>query len=94
MENKDKNVSNPSSPVPVPTLRQQAETIILQKNSALSLDTLDDLPPETVSEMLHDLCVHQLELEMQNEELLRVQLLIDHAVVTGRAALMPIAHAL
>lgn len=92
MENKDKNVSNMS--LPVPTLRQQAEAIILQKNSALPLDTLDDLPPETVSKMLHELCVHQIELEMQNEELLRAQLLIDHAVVTGRVDLMPIAHAL
>ena len=94
MENKDKNVSNPSSPVPVPTLRQQAEAVILQKKSALPSDTLNDLPPETVSKMLHELCVHQIELEMQNEELLRAQLLIDHAVVTGRVDLMPIAHAL
>jgi hypothetical protein len=92
MENKDKNVSNMS--LPVPTLRQQAEAIILQKNSALPLDTLDDLPPETVSKMLHELCVHQIELEMQNEELLRAQLLIDHAVVTGHVDLRPIAHAL
>jgi len=56
MENRDKNVSNPSSPVPGPTLRQQAEAIILQKNSALPLDTKGDLPPETVSKMLHELC--------------------------------------
>ena len=94
MEKRDKNVSNPSSPIPVPTLRQKAEAIILQKNSALPLDTLDDLPPETVSEMLHELCVHQIELEMQNEELLRAQLLIDHAVVTWHVDLRPIAHAL
>jgi len=46
MENRDKNVSNLSSPVPVPTLRQQAEAIILQKNSALPLDTKGDLPPK------------------------------------------------
>ncbi len=94
MENRDKNVSNPSSPVPVPTLRQQAEAIILQKNSALPLDTKGDLPPETVSKMLHELCVHQIALEMQNEELLRAQLLIDHAMVNGRVDLRPIAHAL
>jgi hypothetical protein len=83
MESKGKNVSNPSSPAPVPTLRQLAEAIILQKNSALSLDTLDNLPPETVSKMLNELCVHQIELEMQNEELLRAQLLIDHAGLPG-----------
>ncbi len=79
MENKDKNVSNPSSPVPVPTLRQQAEKIILQENPAPSLDTLKDLSPEAVRKMLHELWVHQIELEIQNEELRQAQLLIDHA---------------
>ncbi|MEY3289184.1 MAG: hypothetical protein RLZZ419_1426 [Pseudomonadota bacterium] len=77
MDNKDKSLINGALPTLVPTLRQQAEAIILQEKPSVSIDTLDDLSPESVRKMLHELCVHQIELEMQNEELRQAQLLID-----------------
>lgn len=79
MTNKDNKVSNLSSPALAPTLRQQAEALVLQEKPTVSLDILDDLSPEAIRKMLHELCVHQIELEMQNEELRQAQLLIDDA---------------
>lgn len=66
-------------PALMPTLRQQAEALVLQEKPTVSLDILDDLSPEAIRKMLHELCVHQIELEMQNEELHQAQLLIDDA---------------
>ncbi len=59
-------------------LRQQAETH-LRKSSALATDHIDALSLEAVRRMVHELRVHQIELEMQNEELRLSQLALDTA---------------
>ncbi len=58
------------------SLRQRAEATLLDKpalaaSAPASLSTQDD------ARLLHDLRVHQIELEMQNEELRRAQLDLD-----------------
>ena len=57
----------------VPTLRQRAEGVLLE-NGAQSPQDLAALSPEATQRTLHELRVHQIELEMQNEELRRVQI--------------------
>ena len=49
-------------------LRRNAEGIIADLP-----ENLESLPPLKISKILHDLRVHQIELEMQNEELRRIQ---------------------
>ncbi len=51
-----------------PSLRQRAEAL-----SAASAASDALLPPEAAPRLLHELRVHQIELEMQNEELRRAQ---------------------
>jgi PAS domain S-box-containing protein len=53
-------------------LRRQAETIARGK-AANTPENLEALSPEETRQMLHELRVHQIELEMQNEELRRTQ---------------------
>ena len=53
-----------------PTLRQRAEGVLLE-NGAQSPQDLEALSPEATQRTLHELRVHQIELEMQNEELRR-----------------------
>jgi two-component system, chemotaxis family, sensor kinase Cph1 len=53
-------------------LRQQAEAIAREK-AAQAPENLETLPPEEARRLLHELQVHQIELEMQNEELRRAQ---------------------
>ncbi len=57
-------------------LRQRAEASFRGKD-AQSLETLAELPPEAIGQMLHELRVHQIELEMQNEELRRAQVELE-----------------
>ena len=53
-------------------LRQQAEKIV-QDTPGGALKTLDALSPAEAKRVLHDLQVHQIELELQNEELRQAQ---------------------
>jgi PAS domain S-box-containing protein len=57
-------------------LREHAESVS-RRHSALRPDRLAALSPEAVRDLLHELQVHQIELEMQNEELRRAQLELD-----------------
>jgi PAS domain S-box-containing protein len=57
-------------------LRQQAEVIVRDK-VALSTNSVDAMSPSAVRVLVHELQVHQIELEMQNEELRRTQLQLD-----------------
>ena len=44
---------------------------------SMSLDTTQELEAKTPEEIIRELQVHQIELEMQNEELKRVQLELE-----------------
>jgi PAS domain S-box-containing protein len=54
-------------------LREQAEAIVHGKVT-LSTENLDAMPPTAVRALVHELQVHQIELEMQNETLRHTQL--------------------
>lgn len=60
----------------LPTLRERAVTIIHKKAES---QHLVDPSKETMQEMLYELHVHQVELEMQNEELRRTQLALEES---------------
>lgn len=57
-------------------LREHAE-VVSRRLSALPPERLSALSPDAVRDLLHELRVHQIELEMQNEELRRAQLELD-----------------
>ncbi|TRZ99155.1 MAG: PAS domain-containing sensor histidine kinase, partial [Deltaproteobacteria bacterium] len=57
---------------PEAALRRRAEAMA-SENAARSPGNLKALPPEEIGRILHELRVHQIELEMQNEELRQIQ---------------------
>ena len=59
-------------------LRERAEASA-REQSRRSREQIEDLPVEKVGKILHELYVHQIELEMQNEELQRMQAELDAA---------------
>ncbi len=59
-------------------LRQLAEELYLKKNSQISTD-LEAMNVDDIHHLIHELLVHQIELEMQNDELHRTQLELDDA---------------
>ncbi len=58
----------------VQSLRQRAEEVAQEQP-----DALQEMPPEDIQNLVHELQVHQIELEMQNEELRRNQLEMELA---------------
>ena len=70
-----------ASPTTSPTLvteslRERAEQAFL-KNTSLPPAQLEAMTPEAMRQMLHELGVHQIELEMQNDELRRANEALD-----------------
>lgn len=76
-----KPVRTPSGPTPGASpqhlLLLQAEAALASRK-APSLD-VESLSPAEVRELVHNLRVHQIELELQNEQLLEAQLLLHAA---------------
>ena len=77
------NITGTPQAVSALALRQRAEAN-LQKKANLSPEELRALSPETTQAMLHEMQVHQIELELQNEELRRACFI--WMVFTGVAA--------
>ena len=59
-------------------LRKRADAIARGK-TALSRESIEAMTPEEIQRMFHDLQVHQIELEMQNDELRRTQAELEAA---------------
>ena len=57
-------------------LRERAEAVS-EKSAAQLSENIESLSSEATRQLLHDLRVHQIELELQNEDLRRSQLELD-----------------
>ncbi len=64
------------SPKPSGDLRRQAERIFAGRPGA-SADSMGQASPAELHHLIHELQVHQIELELQNEEMRRVQVELD-----------------
>jgi PAS domain S-box-containing protein len=66
-----------ASPLTSPeALREQAERVVAE-HAALAAEASEKLTPEAMQRLVHELQVHRIELEMQNEELRRAQVALD-----------------
>jgi len=70
------NERRPESPMAPASLRERAEKAFREKVDS-SLEDLEALSLETLRATLYELRVHQIELEMQNEDLRRAQTDLD-----------------
>ena len=66
------------SPEQAARLRQQAEAMA-RGTATSSTAEIEAMSPAEIRQMLHELRVHQIELEMQNEELRRAQIKLDES---------------
>ena len=63
---------NNSKPTSFKKLRRQAENLLLERGADPA-----NVPLNDINELIHELEVHQIELEMQNDELRQVQLELE-----------------
>ena len=63
---------------PLTDLHQRAELVLLQR-AGPDLQQLAEMTPAVAQRMLHDLQIHQIELEIQNDELRRMQTELDRS---------------
>jgi len=73
---KQKKTDENTQAKPADELRSQAE-VIARENAILSPKHFEELTPNEVRQALYELRVHQVELEMQNDELRRAQAELD-----------------
>lgn len=67
---------NGTAASPMDALRRQAEKVARDKAGRV-LENLEALSPADAQRVLHDLQVHQIELELQNEELRQAQVALE-----------------
>ena len=68
---RDENMEN-DNPKKLKELRDRAEQLFSERP-----EDFKDIPAEDIQNIIHELQVHQIELEMQNEELRRAQLELE-----------------
>lgn len=71
-------MNDPQSVSGMPSLRRDAEQK-LRGESEVSVKTAETMSPEQMQVLIHELRVHQIELELQNEELRRTQAELDES---------------